>query len=592
MKTETKMCLCLIVCLLALAMPAWAWEFNGDNNTEGWTRYRSYLDVNDGCLLVTAPTDLEDVRITSPAGPWDGNEITGVYFKMLPSQDVSALEGERIAFYTEVNRFYQDYTFPGDPTQPAVVYLEMSGNENWTGHQISMIDIELPESAPESYQMKIDWIRMEGLYVANESFEYWDFENDKIMAWTADAGYDFPDPMEPETVNSRDYAAVLNGTGTEQTIKQAIKGSSDMAKGQQVMLTAAFKVPTAAAANTKITLTIAENGANEGTVIAVDTVDAYFEGTAVYTLQQEAADRQSLEAQVTIEAPSGAVIYVDDVFVDVVAEAMEPQPEIQTGWPINCVKLAEGQEITIDGIVTPEEYAGAQTVVINAETWNAVDPYDPNLTHAADLFGSDQFLNTPVEDFNGTYYIMWDDENLYVAVTVQDDQYVFKGPFAQNADCLQFTLSQTPDDRYEPHQYIPTVAPRDADGNPSGKNNFNPAKWYDYDLFQSSYVLYDGHVDDETQDWSAELKIPWTEMIGDFLGDLVKGDSDGDGKNVFPPALGDQVGFTIQVRDWDLNADGVAVNELGAQNHSWCWPWKFITGYPNQERLTFVGPAE
>jgi len=34
---------------------------------------------------------------------------------------------------------------------------------------------------------------------------------------------------------------------------------------------------------------------------------------------------------------------------------------------------------------TPEEYAGAQTVVFNAETANGVDPYDPNLTHEANL---------------------------------------------------------------------------------------------------------------------------------------------------------------------------------------------------------------
>jgi len=590
MKTETKICLCMSVCLLALAIPAWAWEFNADGNTEGWTSDRCVIDVNDGHLLVSAPNDVADVRIVSPVVAYDGNEITGVYFKMLPSQDVSALAGEIFQFSTEQGRFTQAFELAGDPNQPEVVYLDMSTNDNWTGQKIDLLAIDFPESAPEAYQMKIDYIRMEGLYIDNESFEYWDVVNDKILGWTADAGYDFPDPMEPESVNSRDYAAVLNGTGTGQILKQAIKRSSDMAKGQQLMLTAAFKVPAAAAANTKIALTISENGSTEGTVIAVDTVDAYFEGTAVYTLQQEAADRQSLEAQVTIEAPSGAVIYVDDIFVSVLAEPVEPNPDMEYGWPINCVKLAEGQEITIDGTVTPEEYAGAQAVVFNSETANGVDPYDPNMTHNAHPQQWDMVLGTLIEDYNATYYIMWDDENLYVALSVQDDSYAWNGPFPNRADCLQFTLGQTNDDRYVPCHYIPTVAPRDADGNPSAKNDFG-GNWYAYNLFQSAAVLYSGHVDDETQDWSVELKIPWVEMIGDFPGDLVNGDSDGDGKNVFPPDIDDQIGFTIQPRDWD-DVEGTATLELSATNNAWSWPWFPITGNPVQERLNFVGPAE
>ncbi|MHC4356234.1 MAG: hypothetical protein ACYS0H_26320, partial [Planctomycetota bacterium] len=190
-------------------------------------------------------------------------------------------------------------------------------------------------------------IRLEGLYLDNESFEYWDNDNDKILGWTADAGYDFPDPMDANDVSSRTYAAVLTGTGTGQTIKQPIKRSWEMAKGQQLMLAAAFNIPAAAAADTIITLTISEDGSTEGTDIAVDAVDAYFEGTAVYTLQQEAVARKSLEAQVTIEAPDGAVIYIDDVFVGVLPEPVDPNLDIQYGWPVNCVKLAAGQEITI-----------------------------------------------------------------------------------------------------------------------------------------------------------------------------------------------------------------------------------------------------
>ena len=55
----------------------------------------------------------------------------------------------------------------------------------------------------------------------------------------------------------------------------------------------------------------------------------------------------------------------------------------------------------------------------------------------------------------------------------------------------------------------------------------------------------------EGQDGSVELKIPWAVMVGNFQGDLIHGDSNGDGKNVFPPDPGDEVGFTIQPRDSD-----------------------------------------
>ncbi|MHC4352247.1 MAG: hypothetical protein ACYS0H_05960, partial [Planctomycetota bacterium] len=344
---KTVLQICVLGCILALSTGAYGSEFNADGYREGWTRARTTIDVNDGYLLVNVPADTANVHIIPPPGPYDGNEITGLYAKMQASKDVSSLAGTKVRFFVGQTGKNQAFQLAGDPNQSEVVYVDLASNANWSGKQIDAFGLYLPHNAPEAYQMKIDWIRLEGLYLDNESFEYWDNDNDTILGWSADAGYGFPDPMDPNDVSSRTYAAVLTGTGTGQTIKQAIKRSSEMAKGQQLMLAAAFKVPAAAAADTIITLTISEDGSTEGTVIAVDAVDAYFEGTAVYTLQQEAVARQSLEAQVTIQAPDGAVIYVDDVFVGVLPEPVDPNLDIQYGWPVNCVKLAAGQEITI-----------------------------------------------------------------------------------------------------------------------------------------------------------------------------------------------------------------------------------------------------
>jgi hypothetical protein len=205
------------------------------------------------------------------------------------------------------------------------------------------------------------------------------------------------------------------------------------------------------------------------------------------------------------------------------------------------------------------------------------------------MFGApflpNQWRDTSLDDFNATYYIMWDDENLYVAMSCQDDEYVWSGPLCNRADCLQFTLGQTSND-----QYIPTVAARDPNGKPSANNVFQTGTniWNQYDLFQNSDVLYSGHVDDDTQDWSVELKIPWIAMIGDFHRDLANGDTDGDGKNVFPPEVGDQVGFTLQPRDWDYNA-GVPQLQLSASNaarsNAARAPWQTDRA---QETLTFI----
>ncbi|MHC4356237.1 MAG: FecR domain-containing protein [Planctomycetota bacterium] len=101
----------------------------------------------------------------------------------------------------------------------------------------------------------------------------------------------------------------------------------------------------------------------------------------------------------------------------------------KVGWPINCVKLGAGQTITIDGVVTAAEYDGAQPVVINTHTATGIDPYRPRYRHQ--MFGApflpNQWRDTSLDDFNATYYIMWDDENLYVAMSCQDDEYVWSG---------------------------------------------------------------------------------------------------------------------------------------------------------------------
>lgn len=260
MKPGTKLCICMYVCVLALATQTWASEFNTDGNREGWTRSKSTIDVNDGYLLVDVTAGASQVRVVSPVGPYDGNEITGLYAKMVAWQDVSSLANEGVRFYTEQGRFRKQFELAGDPNHPEVVYVDLASNANWNGQQIDLVALDFPHRPPEDYQMKVDWIRLEGLYLNNESFEYWDDVNDKIVGWNTDpdSGYRFDEQVNAST---REWAAAVTGTGQGQSMSQDIKGGLDMAKGERIFLAAAFKVPTGSRdENAGIVLKVGEKG--------------------------------------------------------------------------------------------------------------------------------------------------------------------------------------------------------------------------------------------------------------------------------------------------------------------------------------------
>lgn len=278
-----------------------------------------------------------------------------------------------------------------------------------------------------------------------------------------------------------------------------------------------------------------------------------------------------------------------------------PNQGTKIGWPINCVKLRSGQTITIDGVVTPGEYDGAQPVVINTHTATGIDPYQPQYRHQ--MYGAPQVPNqwreTSLDDFNAIYYVMWDDDALYVAVSVQDDNYQGRDSFASSlqskyaGDALQFTLSATPSDSHASSVYIPTVIPRGKTTDQAiaisyGKNDI----YIKNDLFGDPChpALCAGSVNDQTQDWMVEVKIPWHSMTGSFTGDLVNGDADGNKRNVFPPQLLDQIGFSIVAGDSDA-VDGQARLQLFATTHVGDWPWR-SSGDKTQQTLTFIKRPE
>jgi hypothetical protein len=212
-------------------------------------------------------------------------------------------------------------------------------------------------------------------------------------------------------------------------------------------------------------------------------------------------------------------------------------------------------------VVTPQEYDGAQAFIINDQTVNAPDLYLPYV-HAAKSAADDDPSD---EDFSVTYYFMWDDEFLYVAATATDDNTQQYGTTPNQMDCLQFCLAASPQETVQSQIYIPTVAPADQNGNILAKTDFGG--FILAQVAEQSEIV--GGVNPDTQDWVIEMAIPWVNMIGDFNADLAKGDSDGNGRNVFPPLFGDVVGFV---------AFGIDVDSDTAYSFFYCthdsFPWE------------------
>ena len=592
----------MAVCVLALTAPSWAipwpmWEFNNDGDLEGWSRTGNgqitQFEVRDGKLVVGIVASAGDAFINGPAGPYNADEVTGFFAKMYHSVDPTG-SGNRQFFMFPRGATHQWIGWEPpvvDPTD-GIVYVDLTaeGVEKWQG-QINNIRYDF-SNIPEAYIVEIDWVRPEGLFISNESFEYWDNLNDKIRDWDLIGDQDKFNFNEQTIVDSLQYSLALTGGGVEQGLSQSLKGGAEMELDTGIIVIGAINIPTGAwDADSKLTVRVREKRANgeQSSEINVDVIskNEWVEFMSdVINLQAEAAERTDVVVEIMVTSPANTVVYLDTIFVNAIAPPKIP------GWPVNCVKLAQGQEVVIDGVVTAEEYKGAQAMVINADTvWNVEDPYMPKYLHQMLSFFDDQWNATPVDDFSATYYMMWDDTYLYVAVSCEDDNYQFAGPNPNDGDALQFTITETTTERDYGYMYIPTIAPRDASGQALAMNGL-PGPFIQTDLFAHEGTEYAGSVDDLTQDWMVEVKLPWSAMQGDFKGDLAQGDADSDGMDVFPPALLDKIGFNIIVIDYDVDFHGNPQLQLVGSTHPVDWPWSpWPWSMPNeatQETMTFI----
>jgi hypothetical protein len=321
----------ILVVVLLVTSPILAWEFDIDGNTEGWKGMQADIFAQDGVLRATVAGNTlgNDPRIESPFGPYYANEIRGLYLKARWSiPDTSQFGSSRFYWFpTSGGHNSVAYAASSDPNRFSVVYIdlltrEVLENDNYWEGMINKFRIGLLDglNVDQDYSVDFDWIRLEGLYLDNESFEYWDHDNDKILGWNVPADVNNFDFGEQATVHTRNYALKVTGKGDYQRITQDIKGGLDMERGARVNLTGALNVPTASwAAGSVIWFCIREvthdGQENLSTPITVTTWDDWFEFNSELILIHEPADRAAVDIQLISSTPAGTVFYVDDIFV-------------------------------------------------------------------------------------------------------------------------------------------------------------------------------------------------------------------------------------------------------------------------------------
>jgi len=545
--------------------PKSSWEFNTDGDLEGWSgnmnAFQS-VDVIDGAVTLVIPAATEDPYFTGPLGPFHTDKSSGLAARMRVSTGPATRGYENFWFYDEGGHSNTSWTVPVIG-EWFVLYKDLSNDAAWDGW-VNQIRYDVGDFYEEDVTIEIDWIRFVDEYVNNSGFE------GTLEPWFHQGAGDLSSfSLSTDQVFSGDTALKIEGVGGFHALTQRVEGWDQIPRGARVTVKGYYYVPSATwDPDGTIWFRVNEyDGSNPpvenySPTLTEPVLDAWTAFEYSITSIYEPQDRVHMSLQMFSNCVPGTIIYADDVFVSVEGDVPV------AGWPINSVKLAADQTIVIDGTVTPEEYAGAQAVVINRDSATGTDPYLPNVIHAMKGRSPVEWDDTDLDDFSATYYFMWDDEYFYAAVSVQDDNYSFEGPTPNAADCLQWAMTETPEETRQNKMYIPTIAPQGSDGgDPVAKNDFGG--YIEYDLFQHPEVEYAGSVDPDTQDWMVEVRIPWWAMVGDF------------DNEVFPPAVGDSVGFTVIAIDYD------DVLQVLSATHPDSFPWEMN----GQETLTFVDTA-